>query len=94
MPKRDRAAYMKGYRERKRQEVATANIAELAASPARNAGELAAAWATANLRVPSGPLRGQPFQIDGWQRDFLVDALAPGVREAGCRWQGRMARAG
>ena len=41
------------------------------------------AWAAATLKVPTGPLRGQPFRIVDWQEDFLRDALAPGVREAG-----------
>ena len=36
------------------------------------------------LKVPSGPLRGKPFRLPEWQRAFLDDALAPGVREAGC----------
>ena len=78
-----RAAYFREYRKRKKREAAEAKIAGLASDPIGNAGELAAEWATANLKVPSGPLRGKPFQIDGWQREFLVAALGPGVREAG-----------
>jgi len=41
------------------------------------------AWAESTLLVPDGMLRGKPFRIDPWQADFLRDALAPGVREAG-----------
>ena len=33
--------------------------------------------------VPTGPLRGQPFRIPDWQRDYAREALAAGVREAG-----------
>ena len=40
-------------------------------------------WAESKLEVPTGPLQGQPFRIDPWQREFLADALGPGVREAG-----------
>ena len=39
-------------------------------------------WAERTLIVPTGRLAGQPFRLDGWQIDFLGDALAPGVREA------------
>ena len=40
-------------------------------------------WSEAKLKVPSGPLRGRPFRVDPWEREFLSDALAPAVREAG-----------
>ena len=39
-------------------------------------------WAESTLVVPSGLLAGQPFRIEQWQRAFLRDALADGVREA------------
>ena len=44
---------------------------------------MVADWAESRLTIPTGPLRGQPFKIADWQRQFLVDALAPGIREAG-----------
>ncbi len=47
------------------------------------AGEVVADWASRYLKVPTGPKRGQPFTLDAWQVDFLKDALADGVREAG-----------
>ena len=50
--------------------------------PADPAGALAA-WAELRLLVPSGPMRGRPFVLDGWQVDFLRDALAPGIKMAG-----------
>lgn len=40
-------------------------------------------WAESVLKVPTGPLRGQPFRIAPWQRDYLLAALAAGIREAG-----------
>ena len=46
-------------------------------------GDVVAAWAMGNLKVPTGPLRGQPFHVPDWQRDFLNGALGPTVREAG-----------
>ena len=83
MAQASRAAYFREYRARKKQEAAEGRIAALAADPVANAGEMVAEWATATLRVPSGPLRGRPFHIDGWQREWLTAALGPGVREAG-----------
>ena len=50
--------------------------------PQDPAGALAA-WAEHRLLVPSGPMRGRPFVLDGWQVDFLRDALAPGIKMAG-----------
>ena len=81
--KRDRAAYYREYRKRRKQADAEAAIATPTVKAVVNPGQVAADWATSTLIVPSGPLRGQPFQIDDWQRDFLVDALGPGIREAG-----------
>lgn len=43
-----------------------------------------AKWARETLRVPTGPLRGQPFELDAWQVDWLRGAWRPGVFEAGC----------
>ena len=40
-------------------------------------------WIETHLRVPSGPLRGRPFEVHRWQRDWLKGALRDGVREAG-----------
>jgi len=40
-------------------------------------------WICARLTVPTGPLAGRPFELPGWQREWLHGALAPGVREAG-----------
>ena len=81
MPKRDRAEYMKGYRRRKKEST-------LPPLPARapsgvDAGAVVAAWAEDCLLVPTGPLRGQPYVLGDWQREWLSAALAPGVRESG-----------
>ena len=45
-------------------------------------GDVVGDWAEKTLRVPFGLLMGQPFKIPGWQRDWLTNALAPGIREA------------
>ena len=79
-----RAAYYREYRARKKQEKADAKIQ----SPSfpgvlSDQADVVCTWAEKTLRVPSGPLRGQPFVIDPWQRDFLADALAPGIQRAG-----------
>ena len=42
-----------------------------------------AEWSASTLRVPTGPLRGQPFVLADWQVSWLRGALSPGVREAG-----------
>ena len=39
-------------------------------------------WIEQTLVVPSGPLRGRPFRLPDWQRRFIREAMAPGVREA------------
>ena len=80
-PKRDRAAYMRAYRQRIRDAAQGPHI-ELA-GPGADVGATVAAWAAQTLLVPSGPLRGQPFALGGWQQDFLSAATAEGVREAG-----------
>jgi len=40
-------------------------------------------WIEANLRVPTGPLAGQPFKLPDFQREWLLGATAPDVQEAG-----------
>lgn len=40
-------------------------------------------WAEATLRVPAGPLRGQPLRLGKWQVGWLRGALAPDTHEAG-----------
>ena len=77
-----RATYMRDYRARKKDAVPKPQEARRAA-PGTPVGEEVAEWAEEVLRVPTGPLRGQSFHIPDWQRQFLVEALGPGVREAG-----------
>ena len=72
---------MRAYRARKRDE--RAPMLPTLAHAGADLGEVVAEWAAENLRVPTGPLRGQPFTLDRWQVDFLSEALGPGVREAG-----------
>ena len=47
------------------------------------AGDVIGDWAEATLKVPTGPLRGQPFKIPTWQREWITGAMGPGKREAG-----------
>ena len=80
--KPSRAAYMREYRAKKR-------AAREALKPTLNfgpVGDPVAAlcdWSESKLKIPSGPLRGQPFRIPPWQREFLAEALGPGIRESG-----------
>ena len=85
MPHKDKDEHAAYQRERKARAeqmrpppppVETRDAAEAVADVVRR-------WAKELLRVPAGPLAGQPFMIDDWQYDFLVDALAKGIREAG-----------
>ena len=72
---------MKTYRARKK---AAAEPPEPVRAPTgSDAGSVVALWAKGNLMVPTGPLRGQPYELDGWQVAFLRDALGDGIREAG-----------
>ena len=84
MPYKDRNqrnAAQKRYRAQRK--AARRPSAPLLAGLDVDAGAVVAEWAAEVLKVPTGPLRGQPFRIAGWQRDFLSAALGPGVREAG-----------
>ena len=82
------AAYMRGVRdeEYQRQLFAAAEEArsdfETYEAPAEPIDAFIA-WASATLRVPTGPLSGQPFAIEDWQERFLRGAMASGVMEAG-----------
>ena len=40
-------------------------------------------WAEERLRVPTGPLRSQPFRVEPGQREFLQAVMAPAIRDAG-----------
>ena len=86
--KPSRAAYMRDYRRRKRLERQgreSARQRESLLGPRERSADprVAFDWIEANLRVPTGPLTARPFRIPGWQREWLLGATAPGVREAG-----------
>ena len=78
-----RNTYQRQYAARKRKEAKEARQTCAGLLPNGNPGDLVADWAESTLKVPTGPLRGQPFRIAKWQRDFLRDALGPGIRESG-----------
>lgn len=65
--------------EHDRASVATFEAPVSTGTPAQQLVE----WAESTLVVPDGLLRGQPFRIDQWQREFLEAALGEGIREAG-----------
>ena len=81
MPKRNRADYMREYRARKRAE--SSPPMPVRAPVDGDSGDVVAEWAESSLLVPTGPLRGNPYRLDAWQREWLSAALAPGIREAG-----------
>ena len=70
-PRRDRAAYMRAYRARKRATAAPALI--VPDPPADPVGALAS-WAAEKLIVPPGhPLAGQPMALPDFAEAFLAD---------------------
>ena len=77
MTKVERAAYIRAYRLRKKK-----TLPPFDASGNASADDLIA-WIESTLRVPTGPLPGQPFLLGQWQKELLIGALAPGIREAG-----------
>ena len=86
-----RAQYMREYRRRRPQgggseasgaPQQTARTERACKShPASAAGVIS--WAEERLRVPTGPLQGELFNLGEWQRRFVTGAMQPGIREAG-----------
>lgn len=73
-PKRDRAAYMKRYRERKRAESTPAPV-RLGKFP-ENPAEAFSRWCSRKLKVPPGhPLAGRPFIVPPYGVDFIRDVF-------------------
>ena len=72
--KKNRAAYMRTYRARKREAAAPAPVA-LGEFP-ENPAEAFSIWCSHKLKVPPGhPLAGQPFVLPDYGRAFISDAL-------------------
>ena len=70
-------------RKRRAAAKAGAAVAVSPSAPASNPALAFVEWAESTLIVPTGPKRGQPFRIPEWQREYVRQALADGVREAG-----------
>lgn len=74
------------YRARKKARASVERAEAVAAKAGRPLvsalADAVAAWAEARLKVPVGLRAGQPFRLLPFQRSFLADALAPGVRTA------------
>lgn len=79
---KSRAAYHREWRRRKRG-VRPGDLPPAPRPAVRADPRVAFDWIEATLRVPTGPLTAQPFRIPKWQREWLMGASAPGVREAG-----------
>ena len=53
--------------------------------PPKNPAMALARWSRRNLKVPPGHANaGKPLELPAYAVEFLKEALAPGVREAGC----------
>ena len=79
MSLRDRAQYMRGYRERKKPTVAVLKAPRVPADLASSV----AWWSAHYLVVPPGhPRAGAPMRLPGYGLDFLRDVFRGGVREA------------
>ena len=93
-PSRDAERRRRQNREAKRRQRARAKAAKTSAVAAEpslafdawpdDPAAVVDKWARETLRVPTGPLRGQPFELAPWQVEWLRGAWAPGVFEAGC----------
>lgn len=78
-----RAAQAKSRRKRKARDIAGRKCLEVSGSDLEVDCLEAIRWIEDNLKVPSGPLAGQPFRIEDWQAEWLIAASAPGIRTAG-----------
>ena len=65
-------------RERRAAARAGAAVAVTASARPADPADAFIAWAESALVVPTGPLRGQPFRIPEWQREYVWEALADG----------------
>lgn len=86
--KRKAREYMREYRARKKREKKQAAIPKPVANANRSLVDeqgprILIEWIESNLRVPSGPLAGKPFVIADWQANWVMEALAPEIQEAG-----------
>ena len=73
-------------RRRERAAVAKAKAARTVvrrSKAKRNPSKRIVDWLRREIVVPHGMRQGQPFDMRGWQADWLTDALATGIREAG-----------
>ncbi len=75
------AAYMREWRRKQKEKKAAASVCLRSAAEYEPDLDGFFAWAEAKLKVPSGPLQGEPFLIDDWQQHFLREAHT--ARESG-----------
>ena len=80
-PKQYQRDYMRQYRKRKRDKALASGIAT--DKPSQLDIDAGLTWIIDTLRVPTGLLAGQPFELYGWQADWIRGAYADGIREAG-----------
>ena len=84
MPKRDPAYYREWRRKKKKEKLRKLHAVPqaFAGSQVADTGE-ALAWIQTELKVPNGPLAGQPFRIPTWQSDWFHSAYQKNIRESG-----------
>ena len=84
MPKRDPAYYREWRRKKKKEKLRKLHAVPqaFAGSQVADTGE-ALAWIQTELKVPNGPLAGQPFRIPTWQSDWFHAAYQAEIRESG-----------
>ena len=83
--KRDRARYQREYYQKRKKQRLAAEFQTPQPVTVNPEPDIAAAieWIEATLRVPNGPLAGQPFRLPNWQREWLREAYRPEKRESG-----------
>ena len=84
--KEGRAEYQRERNRRKRAEAADPAF-PVPKPPADPAAALAR-WPKSKLKVPTGPLRGEPFILAPWQMTFFMKHSHPGFLRPGVRSRG------
>jgi len=78
----DPAAYKRQRRAIAKKKMGAMGTIKRRKSPKKEFADLCR-WIETKLVVPTGPLAGQKFRLADFQREWLQDAFAPGIHQAG-----------
>lgn len=71
------------YRRERRRRCAAVQPEASPALPELPMADRIIGWIEQTLVVPAGLLKGEPFRLGAWQQEFIREALADGITEAG-----------